>query len=60
MGVLNDPHCLKITQNVSFVFLNFGIFNELFGTQNVNVARFAHNVECETFCQFSNTVSWQR
>ena len=25
----------------------FGIFNELLATQNVNVARFARNVECD-------------
>ena len=38
--------CLKITQNVSFDHLfNFGSFNELLSTQNVNVARFARNVE---------------
>ena len=23
------PHCLKITQNVAFEFLNFGIFHQL-------------------------------
>ena len=36
------------------VFLNtiFGIFNELLSTQNVNVARFARNVECDFFCDF--------
>ena len=31
---------------------NFGIFNELLSTQNVNVARFARNVECDFFCDF--------
>ena len=30
----------------------FGIFNELLATQNVNVARFARNVECDFFCDF--------
>ena len=30
----------------------FGIFNELLSTQNVNVARFARNVECNFFCDF--------
>ena len=25
----------------------FGIFNELFSNQNVNVARFARNVQCD-------------
>ena len=41
-----NPQCLKITQNVAFQFLTiFGIFNELLSTQNVNVARFARNVE---------------
>ena len=46
---------LKSTKNVSFQFWHFptilknspifGIFNELLSTQNVNVARFARNVE---------------
>ena len=30
----------------------FDIFYELFSTQNVNVARFAHNVKCDFFCDF--------
>ena len=30
----------------------FGIFNQLLSTQNVNVARFARNVECDFFCDF--------
>ena len=30
----------------------FGIFNELLSTQNVNVARFARNVEWDFFCDF--------
>ena len=30
----------------------FGIFDELLSTQNVNVARFARNVECDFFCGF--------
>ena len=34
----------------------FGIFNELLFTQNVNVARFARNVEWDFFLWFSNTV----
>ena len=29
-----------------------GIFNKLLSTQNVNVARFAHNVEWDFFCDF--------
>ena len=31
---------------------NFGIFNELLSIQNVNVARFARNEECDFFCDF--------
>ena len=31
---------------------HFGIFNELLSTQNVNVARFARNVEWDFFCEF--------
>ena len=30
----------------------FGIFSELLSTQNVNVARFARNVEWDFFCDF--------
>ena len=30
----------------------FGIFYELLSTQNVNVARFARNVEWDFFCDF--------
>ena len=83
---------MKITQNVAFEFLNFGIFtifcpfktdlsgntvwpqasvfqklakigpflalfNELLSTQNVNVARFARNVEWDFFCDFQT--SWK-
>ena len=51
--------CLKITQNVAFEFLNFGIFHHFFvllEVKNVNVARFARNVECDFFGRFSNTV----
>ena len=59
--LLASSHCLKITQNVAFwhfptiyclVALSdrqqngyFGIFNQLLSTQNVNLARFARNVE---------------
>ena len=28
--VYNPAHCLKITQNVAFEFLNFGIFHQFF------------------------------
>ena len=34
----------------------FGIFNELLSTQNVNVARFARNVEWDFFELISNTM----
>ena len=30
----------------------FGVFNELLSPQNVNVARFARNLECDFFCDF--------
>ena len=36
----------------------FGIFNELLSTQNVNVARFARNVECDFFCDFQTLCFW--
>ena len=31
---------------------HFGIFGKLLSTQNVIVARFAHNAECDFFCDF--------
>ena len=34
----------------------FGIFNELLSTQNVNVARFARNVEWDIFVIFKDRV----
>ena len=40
------------------ILIIFGIFNELLSTQNVNVARFARNVECDFFGRFANTVAW--
>ena len=46
------PQCLKITKKVALEFsktrqklITFGIFSKLWATQNVNVARFARNVE---------------
>ena len=39
------PQCLKIAQKVALESWNFGIFYELLSTENVNVARFARNVE---------------
>ena len=51
-AVCSRAQCLKITQNVSFEFFHFGIFNELLATQIVNVARFARNVEWDFFCDF--------
>ena len=36
----------------------FGIFDDLLSTQNVNVARFARNVEWDFFVWFSNTLKY--
>ena len=41
-AILMKAQSLKIAQSVAF---EFGIFNELLATQNVNLARFARNVE---------------
>ena len=58
--------CLKITKNVAFekspkspksAFL--GIFNELLATQNVNVARFARNVECDFLSDFQTLCAYK-
>ena len=35
-----------------------GIFNKLLSTQNVNVARFARNIEWDFFCDFQTPRSW--
>ena len=37
----------------------FGIFNQLLSTQNVNVARFARNVEWDFFCDFQTPWDWE-
>ena len=80
--MISKAQCLKITQNVAFEFLNFGIFhqflsclvtlfdrklqvfknspkwtifvifNQLLSVQNVNIARFARNVERDFFFDF--------
>ena len=39
-------------KNVAFDIFNFGIFHKFLSTQNVNVARFARNVEWDFFCDF--------
>ena len=57
--------CLKITQDVVFEFWHFppifillkvtlkvGIFDNFLSTQNVNIARFARNVECDFLGDF--------
>ena len=46
----NHPKC-RIFQNLAKLTI-FGIFNELFSTQNVNVAHFARNVECDFLGDF--------
>ena len=55
---------LKITKKSHFdVFKKspkltiFGNFDELFSTQNVNVARFARNFECDFLCDFQTLCS---
>ena len=53
----SSAQCLKIAKK-SLIFKKsskwsiFGTFNELLSTQNVNVARFARNVECDFFSDF--------
>ena len=50
---LTSPNSiLQIVENVSFEIFNFGILHEFLSPQNVNVARFARNVECDFFCDF--------
>ena len=46
----NRPKC-RIFKN-SPKWTIFGIFNEILAAQNVNVARFARNVEWDFFCDF--------
>ena len=53
--LLKMSHFFLIFKKSSKLTL-FGIFNELLSTQNVNVARFARNVEWDIFCYFQNTV----
>ena len=61
---------LKITKKSHFDVLKkspkltiFGNFDELFSTQNVNVARFARNFECDFLCDFQPLCTrrtWER
>ena len=63
---INFCHILKVTClvtlfdhklqvfKISSKWTIFGIFNELLSTQNVNVARFARNVEWDFFCDFKH------
>ena len=44
-------------QKLAIIFNFFGIFNELLSTQNVNVARFARNVEWDFFYDFQIPLS---
>ena len=44
-------HRLQVDKNTRNWTI-FGIFNELLSTKNVNVARFARNVECDFFGRF--------
>ena len=39
--------------------VSFDIFSELFSTQNVNVTRFARNVEWDFLCDFQTPWSWK-
>ena len=48
---------LQVFQNSPKLTI-FGIFDELLYTQNVNVARFARNVECDFLCDFQ-TQCWK-
>ena len=45
---------LKLSQifKNSQILIIFGIFKEFLSTQNVNVARFARNVECDFLADF--------
>ena len=53
--------CLVTLFNRKVSFLKnsskWTIFNELLSSQNVNVALFARNVECDFFWRFSNTLA---
>ena len=52
------PHCLKITQNVAFEFLNFDIFHQFLVQLKLTclvtlvLTRFARNDEWDFFCDF--------
>ena len=42
-----------------FKVITFGIFNQFLATQNVNVTRFARNVEWDFLCDFQTPWSWK-
>ena len=57
-GIFHKFCLIKTDLSGNTVFKNspkltiFGIFKQLLSTQNVNVARFARNIECDFFCDF--------
>ena len=50
-------HCLKMTQNVSLEFFNFGIFSKPYSIY-VNIARLARNVDWDFSVIFNYRVSY--
>ena len=52
-------YCERSELRLHFEWI-FGTFNELLSTQNVNVARFARNIECDFFCDFQTLCGWKK
>ena len=48
---------LQVFKNSSKLTI-FGIYNQLLATQNVNVARFARNVDWDFFCDFQTPCTY--
>ena len=48
----DDHNVWKLLKNVAFEFFLLWNLHQLLSTQNVNIARFARNVECDFFYDF--------
>ena len=52
------PPCTVVENHLKCRTWILAFFNELLSTQNVNVARFARNVEWDFFCDFQTPCPW--
>ena len=55
-GIAKRTHLTPLYHPDTLINPDTYIVNKLLSTQNVNIARFARNIECDVFGRFLNTV----